>query len=80
MVRLSVTDNRIERTVDYIHCPWLIPAVASLRLPLSPNCPTAPCEQANATESFRQRIGLIFSHPATIWVTTNGNFARFRPM
>jgi RNA polymerase sigma-70 factor (ECF subfamily) len=30
MVRLSVADNRIDRIVDYVHCPWVIPAAASV--------------------------------------------------
>jgi RNA polymerase sigma-70 factor (ECF subfamily) len=31
-VRLDVTRQRIERIVDYIHIPWLIPAAASVSL------------------------------------------------
>src|SRR5499433_2011257 len=31
-IRLDVIDQRIERIVDYIHCPWLLPAAASVSL------------------------------------------------
>jgi RNA polymerase sigma-70 factor, ECF subfamily len=31
-VRLDVMGQRIERIVDYTHCPWLIPAAASVSL------------------------------------------------
>ena len=31
-VRLDVVDQRIERIVDYIHCPWVLPAAASVSL------------------------------------------------
>ena len=31
-IRLEVTGRRIERIVDYIHCPWLLPAAASVSL------------------------------------------------
>jgi len=29
-VRLVVIGQRIERIVDYIHCPWVLPAAASV--------------------------------------------------
>src|SRR6266567_4660283 len=36
VVRLNVIDQRIERIVDYAHCPWVIPAAASVTVsPLS---------------------------------------------
>jgi RNA polymerase sigma-70 factor, ECF subfamily len=31
-IRLDVIGQRIERIVDYIHCPWLLPAAASASL------------------------------------------------
>src|SRR5262245_58872055 len=31
-VRIDVVGQRIERIVDYIHCPWLLPAAASVSL------------------------------------------------
>ena len=31
-IRLDVIGQRIERIVDYIHCPWLLPAAASVSL------------------------------------------------
>ena len=31
-IRLKVTGQRIERIVDYIHCPWLLPAADSVTL------------------------------------------------
>jgi RNA polymerase sigma-70 factor (ECF subfamily) len=31
-IRLEVIGQRIERIVDYIHCPWLLPAAASVSL------------------------------------------------
>jgi RNA polymerase sigma-70 factor (ECF subfamily) len=33
LIRLEVIDGRIERIVDYIHCPWVIPAASSVSLP-----------------------------------------------
>jgi RNA polymerase sigma-70 factor (ECF subfamily) len=32
IVRLEVSDSRIERIVDYTHCQWIIPAAASVTL------------------------------------------------
>jgi RNA polymerase sigma-70 factor (ECF subfamily) len=29
-IRLDATSQRIERIVDYIHCPWVLPAAASV--------------------------------------------------
>ena len=29
VVRLEVTDHRVTRIADYIHCPWILPAAAS---------------------------------------------------
>jgi len=29
-IRMSVARDRIDRLVDYIHCPWLVPAAASV--------------------------------------------------
>ena len=29
VVRLEVTDRRVTRIADYIHCPWILPAAAS---------------------------------------------------
>jgi len=31
-IRMSVSDGRIQGIVDYIHCPWVIPAAASVSL------------------------------------------------
>jgi len=30
--RLSLTGGLIERIVDYIHCPWVLPAASSIAL------------------------------------------------
>jgi RNA polymerase sigma-70 factor, ECF subfamily len=30
-IRMSVTGDKIDRVVDYIHCPWLVPAAASVK-------------------------------------------------
>jgi RNA polymerase sigma-70 factor (ECF subfamily) len=30
VARLDVTDGRITRIADYVHCPWVLPAAASL--------------------------------------------------
>jgi hypothetical protein len=27
---MNVIDHKIERIADYIHCPWMIPAAASV--------------------------------------------------
>jgi RNA polymerase sigma-70 factor, ECF subfamily len=35
-IRLTVVDQTIERIVDYIHCPWLIAAAASLSVATEP--------------------------------------------
>ena len=35
MVRLSVTGQRIDRIVDYAHCPWVISAARSVTVPVS---------------------------------------------
>ena len=35
MVRLSVTGQRIDRIVDYAHCPWVISAARSATIPVS---------------------------------------------
>src|SRR5215813_1248332 len=35
MVRLSVTSQRIDRIVDYAHCPWVISAARSVTIPVS---------------------------------------------
>ena len=35
MVRLSVTGQRIDRIVDYTHCPWVISAARSVTVPVS---------------------------------------------
>ena len=35
MVRLSVTSQRIDRIVDYAHCPWVISAARSVTVPVS---------------------------------------------
>ena len=32
VIRFDVIGERIERIVDYIHCPWVIPAAASVSL------------------------------------------------
>jgi RNA polymerase sigma-70 factor (ECF subfamily) len=32
IIRMLVIDERIERIVDYIHCPWVIPAASSVSL------------------------------------------------
>jgi RNA polymerase sigma-70 factor, ECF subfamily len=32
VIRLEVTGQRIERIVDYIHCPWLLPAAVAVSL------------------------------------------------
>jgi RNA polymerase sigma-70 factor (ECF subfamily) len=32
IVRLEVSDNRIVDIVDYTHCPWMIPAAASVAI------------------------------------------------
>ena len=32
LIRLEATGQRIERIVDYIHCPWLLPEAASVSL------------------------------------------------
>ena len=29
-IRLEVIDQRIERIVDYIHCPWVLPAATTV--------------------------------------------------
>ena len=29
-IRMNVIDHKIERIADYIHCPWMIPAAASV--------------------------------------------------
>jgi len=31
-IRLDVIDQRIERIVDYIHCPWVLPAATTVTL------------------------------------------------
>jgi RNA polymerase sigma-70 factor (ECF subfamily) len=31
-VRLDVVGHRIERIVDYIHCPWLLPTASSMKV------------------------------------------------
>jgi RNA polymerase sigma-70 factor, ECF subfamily len=31
-IRLDVIDQRVERIVDYVHCPWLLPAADSVTL------------------------------------------------
>jgi hypothetical protein len=30
-IRIDVVDEKIERMVDYIHCPWVIAAAADVR-------------------------------------------------
>lgn len=35
MVRLSLTENRVDRIVDYSHCPWVIHAATSVRVATS---------------------------------------------
>ncbi|HEV8579857.1 MAG TPA: sigma-70 family RNA polymerase sigma factor [Thermoanaerobaculia bacterium] len=30
VVRLEVTDHRVHRIVDYLHCPWMLPAASSV--------------------------------------------------
>jgi RNA polymerase sigma-70 factor (ECF subfamily) len=35
-IRLDVIGERIERVVDYIHCPWVIPAASSVSLTARP--------------------------------------------
>ena len=35
VVRLSVTSQRIDRIVDYAHCPWVISAARSVTVPVS---------------------------------------------
>jgi RNA polymerase sigma-70 factor (ECF subfamily) len=35
MVRLGVTDQRIDRIVDYAHCAWVISAAGSVTVPVS---------------------------------------------
>jgi RNA polymerase sigma-70 factor, ECF subfamily len=29
-IRMNVIGQKIERVVDYIHCPWVIPAAAGV--------------------------------------------------
>jgi RNA polymerase sigma-70 factor (ECF subfamily) len=29
-VRLELADRRVERIVDYSHCPWILPAASSV--------------------------------------------------
>jgi len=36
IVRLSVTGQRINRIVDYAHCPWVILAAGSVTVLVSP--------------------------------------------
>ena len=36
MVRLHVTEDHIDRIVDYAHCPWVIEAVAFVTFSASP--------------------------------------------
>jgi RNA polymerase sigma-70 factor (ECF subfamily) len=36
LIRLQVIDERIERIVDYIHCPWVIPAASSVSVDSRP--------------------------------------------
>jgi len=31
-IRFAVSDGRIDRIVDYIHCPWVLPAASSVEL------------------------------------------------
>jgi RNA polymerase sigma-70 factor (ECF subfamily) len=31
-IRFEVIGQQIKRIVDYIHCPWVLPAAASIRL------------------------------------------------
>jgi hypothetical protein len=28
IIRLDVTDQRVVRIADYVHCPWILPAAA----------------------------------------------------
>ena len=35
VVRLSVTGQRVDRIVDYAHCPWVISAARSVIVPIS---------------------------------------------
>ena len=35
MVRLGLTENRVDRIVDYSHCPWVIRAATSVRVATS---------------------------------------------
>jgi len=35
IVRLTVTGRRIDRIVDYTHCPWVISAARSVTIPVS---------------------------------------------
>ena len=32
IIRMMVIGEKIERIVDYIHCPWMIPAATSISL------------------------------------------------
>jgi hypothetical protein len=32
VIRMKVIGQKIELIVDYIHCPWMIPAVTSISL------------------------------------------------
>jgi hypothetical protein len=32
VIRVNVTGQKIERIADYTHCPWVIPAAASVSL------------------------------------------------
>jgi RNA polymerase sigma-70 factor, ECF subfamily len=31
-IRVSIIDDKIDRIVDYIHCPWVVPAAAAVSL------------------------------------------------
>jgi len=54
IVRLDVVQDRIVRVVDFEHCPWVIRAAASVRIPSDPGGvlnDEAPEKRAELTES-----------------------------
>ena len=55
IIRFEVIGQRIERIVDYIHCPWLLPAATDVRaaknvkVPLTLEKPCTPTDALRAT-------------------------------